>query len=450
MAESVAVKKTILLMDYYDSEGKKLYASIRQSGLDWDAAVIEEDGFLPEGLQSVYGFFLGDFAASDNNPGKPLYFNQIKVPEYWEISGTNTVGKVQNLDKERAQIYYAEPKHKRLVKAVDWLDENGLVRSSDHYNRFGALYARTVFSAKGEKVCKSFFSVDNKEIITENYVTRDIILRDGDRDIIFRNKSEFVKYFILKSGHEQSRIFFNSLSTPFFVSENMEALHHEDVLFWQEPKRPDIPGNMQIILNRNATRTSRIFVQRKSAYKALIDLGVNPDVVKPLGFVYPFKGTVTNRPTALICTNSDQLEQLQALVEGLPEMHFYIAAITEMSQKLLGFGNYPNVTTYPGVKLSVVEELFEKCDYYLDINHYNEILDAIPTAFENNQLIFAFKETLHNVDYVAERQIYSSEDVAMMIADIKATLDDMTLYENRIEAQYEAAMVEEASKYLEL
>ena len=86
----------------------------------------------------MYGFFLGNFQGEKGVPGKPRYFNQIPVPDYWEISGNNSLGKVHDLSRERARIFYAEPKHRRLVKVVDWYDERGVVRASDHYNRYGS------------------------------------------------------------------------------------------------------------------------------------------------------------------------------------------------------------------------------------------------------------------------------------------------------------------------
>ena len=169
----------ILLMDNYGADSKKLHESFLLAGKNYPVFVIEEDGFLPENVTSVFSYFLGDFNNSSSVPGKPLYFNQVKVPEYWEISGTNNVGSIHDLNKERAKIFYSEPKHKRLVKVVDWYDDRGVVRSSDHYNRYGALYARTIFNAKGQRVNKSYFSAEGREVVVENYVTKDIILNEG-------------------------------------------------------------------------------------------------------------------------------------------------------------------------------------------------------------------------------------------------------------------------------
>ena len=137
--EKCIINDALLLMDTYNEGSRSLHVSLKEAGYDCPAVVIEDDGFLPDGVMSVYGFFLGDFKAVLGEKARPKYFNEIRVPDYWEISGTNNNGKVQDLYKERGRIFYAEPKHKRLVKIVDWYDERGIVRSSDHYTRYGAV-----------------------------------------------------------------------------------------------------------------------------------------------------------------------------------------------------------------------------------------------------------------------------------------------------------------------
>lgn len=438
----------VLLFDTYSKDSRNLHHSFKAADGGCLAVCITDDGFLPEDVTSVYGYFLGEFKDQPGIPGKPRYFNQITVPDYWEISGTNGMGKVHNLNKERARIFYAEPAHKRLVRVVDWYSEDGVVRSSDHYNRYGALYARTIFNAKGQKVNKSYFSADGREVIVENFVTGDIILNLGEEVRIFHTRTEFVVYFFETAGLTRCRLFFNSLSTPFFVSQRLPGDVKRDVLFWQEPEREDIPGNMQVILNGQSNRTIGIMVQKKKAYDKLIALGADRRLVRKLGFVYPFEKENRHRNEALICTNTENVEQCHKLARALPEMHFHIAAITEMSSKLLMMGAYPNVTLYPGVKMNVLDELFQQCDYYLDINHEGEIVDAVNRAFLNNQLIYAFQETLHNADYVAEEHVYPAAESDRLIAAIRAVMADEELLEEELKKQREAAMSEKVERYV--
>lgn len=451
MDNNKMLNDALLLLDNYNESSRSLHISLRMAGYDCPAVAIEDDGFLPEEVISVYGFFLGDFKAVRGKNAGPRYFNEIKVPDYWEISGTNSSGKVQDLYKERGRIFYAEPKDKRLVKIVDWYDEGGVVRSSDHYNRYGALYGRTVFNAKGQRVNKSYFSAEGREVIVENFVTGDIILNEGNEVQIFRSKTDFILHFFVRAGFRQSRIFFNSLSTPFFVSNRLKAQENKrDVLFWQEPTGDEIPGNMQMILNGEAGRAGKIIVQNRTSYDKLIALGARRDMLHRLGFIYPFEKENGHKNEALICTNSDRIEYCAELVKALPQMHFHIAALTEMSSKLMSMEDYDNVSLYPGVKANVLDELFVKCDYYFDINHEAEIVSAVRRAFLHNHLIFAFKETAHNRDYVAEEYIYPSEEASRMIGDIQTAMADEAVLSEHLRRQKEAAFSENAEKYREI
>lgn len=147
-------------------------------------------------------------------------------------------------------------------------------------------------------------------------------------------------------------------------------------------------------------------------------------------------------PNTLICTRSDQLEQITKLVEALPKMQFHIAAYTQMSPVLLGMGTYPNVSLYPNIQEDGLLELFAGCDYYLDINYWKEMSYAVEKAFRHDHLIFAFQETLHNRDYLADAHIYPKEEADRMIADIRKIMADANLMEEHLSLQREAAAVE--------
>lgn len=439
----------VLLFDNYNSDSQNLHTSFKLAGYECPAVVIEDDGFLPEDVMSVYGFFLGMAEENEKPAEKPCYFNEVKVPEYWEISGTNSNGTINDLSKVRGKIFYADPNYKRLVKTVDWYDERGVVRSSDHYNRYGIIYARTIFNAKGQRVNKSYFDQSGKEIIMENYVTGDIILNEEQEIHFFKTKTDFVMYFLKSAQFEQSRLAFNSLSTPFFVSQQLKAaLEKRDVLFWQEPIADSIPGNMQIILDGNATRTEKIYVQKRNSYDRLLALKANKEMVCRCGFIYPFVRENEHRMDVLICTNSDRIEKINEIVKALPQMHFHIAALTEMSSKLLELGNELNVSLYPGATTRELDQLFELCDWYLDINRESEIVSAISRAFLNNQLILAFKETLHSGDYVAEEHRYSIDTLETMVADIQRLCGDSVLFEQQLEVQRDWALAETKEQYI--
>lgn len=439
----------VLLLDDYLADSQKLHNSFSNAEIDCPVLVINGDGFTPDGVIDIYGVMLGDFSKCNNSPGHPRYFNQIETPQYWEIASTNTSGNVSDMGKERARIYYTTPKNKRLVKLVEWLDEEGNVRLSDHYNKWGAVYARTIFSAKGERVNKSYFSAEGIETIVENYVTGAIFLKLEDEELVFASRTEYIIYALGKLGLADKRLFYNSLSYPFFVSQQLPGNHKGDVLFWQESRRDDIPGNMQIILSYQAKRTGRILVQKGEAYDKLLELGASPNIVEKLGNVYSFKKENIGTNNVLICTNSDQIMHLKDFVEKLPQLHFHIAALTEMSSELMSMDEYENVSLYKGVKSAVLDGLFMKCDFYLDINRYDEIVDAVYTAFLHNQLIFAFEETAHNRHYEGNDAILSADSWEELSTILLNAYEDSEKRRALLEKQKAFALAEGKNEFFD-
>ncbi len=430
----------VLLLDNFNEDSIMLHESFKAAGFNGKTIVVDDSGFLPDDVISLYRFFCGAF-----KKGKPRYFNQIDLPDYWEIEANNTSGKITNLFRKRGSIYFTLPLNNRLVSNVDWYDEEGVVRSSDHYDANGFLYARTTFNKKGERVCKSYYDEDNREIIVENFVTRDIILNYDGKVFIFKNKVDMIKRLFESGNIKYDRIFYNSLSTPFFVSESLSSIEKKDILFWQENKRNDVPGNMQVILSGNASRTNLIYVQKRASYDKLMELTNNSDIIKPLGYVYNFAKQNKHTNKALICTNSDQIEQLEYLVNNLKDVEFHIVAITEMSSKLLSMGKYDNVRLYPGAKSSIIEDLFDECDFYLDINYANEIVDSLKRAFLHNQLILAFENTVHNRTYICDNHICNSGD--KMVQLLKQVMVDYSLLDEHLSLQRKKAMSEDVSAY---
>ena len=86
------------------------------------------------------------------------------------------------------------------------------------------------------------------------------------------------------------------------------------------------------------------------------------------------------RKEAFIITESDQLEYIEQLINDFPEITFHIAASTIMSDKLTRLDINNNVELYPCITEQKRKELFERCDIYLDINHYRELYNAVNEA----------------------------------------------------------------------
>ncbi|MEW4354188.1 accessory Sec system glycosylation chaperone GtfB [Streptococcus pneumoniae] len=433
----------INLFDHYNQASWDLHFSLLKSGYTHPTVVIEDDGFLPEDVTSPYLFFTG-FADA---VGHPRYFNDIELPKFWEIQATNQQAEVYNFHEKKATIHYWAAGHNRLVQSVDWLDSKGRVRFVDRYNRFGYKFAQTSMDEEGVWLKTSYYDRDGKEVILENHVTGDLFLTYQGQNHIFHHKQEFIRFYLEEAGFTLDRIFYNSLATPFFVALSLETAGR-DVLFWQEPIIDGIPGNMQTLLE-GTNRETNILVQDQATYQDMLPLLSKEDREKVayLGLQYPFKEKNDFVPEALILTNSDQIEQVETLIQALPELTIHIAALTEMSSKLMSLSRYANVRLYPSITVAKAQELLESTSIYLDINHHTEILSAVRAAFEYQSLIFAFENTLHDDRYIATNHRFSPEHSENLIASLKMYLTHPEQIEDGLEEQRNHANTSSEKRY---
>ncbi|WNZ91931.1 accessory Sec system glycosylation chaperone GtfB [Streptococcus iniae] len=406
----------ITVFEWLDQRSLDLHYSLEVSGFKGVSVLLNDDGNLPKGFTSPYAFF----CQIKDGQTKPVYFNQIKVPDFWQITGNNGEGDIWNNSDQKAKIYYHDPKHLRLVKHIDWLNPNGKVYLTDHYNQFGWVFARTYFDAEQKISHKKYFNQQGQEIISENQMTGDILLQWKNQTHHFANRTDFFLYYFKQANFDQETIWYNSLSTPFALSYYLGG-NGKDILFWQEEIGDQIPGNMQMILERKASRTQGIVVQNKTSFDKLTALlsQEQKQMVSYLGYISPDYRSNQNRKEILILTNSDNIEGLTVLVQELKDYHFHIATLTEMSPKLMAFGDSASVFLYPNIAPKMATKLFEKCDIYLDINHGSEILSATRQAFESNLVIAAFNNTLHATQFVLKEAIFTPQDHMGMVNWIK-------------------------------
>ncbi|MGX7107091.1 accessory Sec system glycosylation chaperone GtfB [Hutsoniella sourekii] len=425
------------LFDQYHDLSRDLHQSLKRAGFDYSTIVINEDGFLPEGVTSPYRYYMGE------ETGIPLYFNQVQIPDRWEVHATSSSAQIKDYHRLKGTIYYNNPgSNSRFVQNVDWYDEAGKVAWSDCYNQFGRHFATVSYSSQGHALVKTYFDIKGQEVLIEHLTTGQIeLLQDGKLQV-FANKASFICHFLEELGLLDQGMIINSLSTPFFVSHQLPA-RAEDILVWQEPLGGEIPGNMQLIFKEETPRAKRIVVPDQETYQRLLALAegqaLASDQVYPLGYLYPFIERQGMTKDALILTNSDQIERLEELLEGLPDLHSHIAAVTEMSNKLMNFDAYENVSLYPSAPMAKIKQLLRQSAYYLDINHGNEIVEAVRAAFEYQALVLAFKETQHQTVYLDPANCYASDDYQDLISKLHHLLADEQAYWQALGEQVRAS-----------
>lgn len=434
----------INLFDRNDQATWDLYFSLKAIGEEKPTIIIQDDGWLPDNLESPWNYFLREDCA-----GHPLFFNQIVVPDLWEIRGDNSSASIYDYDRRAGEIVYANPKNKRWVKEVKWFDYTGKVRSIDYYNCFGWRFAQETINLAGQSVIKTYYTQTGEEKIVENLITGDIILNANEKVLNFMSRTEFIYYYLCQRGFQLDCIRYNSLSYPFFISLKRQTVQ-KDLLFWQEPLGQTMPGNMKFIFNGQAKQTKRIIFFERDSYENAKKISGNKLDINFGGYIYQYKRKNSYGKNGLILTNLDQLEKIEVLIKRLPEMDFKIAAVTEMSDKLEQLRYYKNVTLYPNITQQQLNTLWYKCDFYLDINHQGELQNAIRTAFDYNLLVVGFENTAHNRHFTAKDKLFQPQDVSTMIEELKRCLKDPIYMQKQLEHQAETANQATLNQYRQL
>lgn len=433
------------LFDNFNQTSFDLLRSQRAAQVKIPTVVINDDGFLPPEVESPIKFF-GNY----DKTRQPLYFDHLPVPKYWRILSTASQGQVYELDRKRADIIYHATDNSRQVKEVRWLDQAGKISWIDHYNRYGYRFAKT-FYTNGQPGWRKYYDRHDQVFLEWNFRSGGIFLTTHGTPRHFTSWIELVKYYLLTQQFNLDHVFYNTLNQGLQVSLSLPA-GGSDTLFWQEPLAGnDLPGNMQFLM-KNDTRTKHIVFQRYPDWeqvgkKVPADQQVD---FHYLGTIYPHPRGNELRPTALIFTNSDEIMGLTSLVEQLPQIKFHIAAVTEMSSKLLAYQQYDNVELYPNVSRKRTKELIADCDIYLDINRQNEILDAVRGAFEQNMLILGFDETLHEPQFVAPQNIFKVSESRLMGKRIVNALVKPALMKKLIDTQRQFASEATVQAYRDL
>lgn len=130
--------------------------------------------------------------------------------------------------------------------------------------------------------------------------------------------------------------------------------------------------------------------------------------------------TVVPKAYTAIFTNSCELEQVEYLIENLSDVHFYIFAHTWVASNVIDLTRYPNVTVYQQYNHFSYDKVMKKLDFYLDINHYDEIDDITNVVMNMGKPVFSFSNTNHCNEGA---QIFSPTEPEKMVQEIRKYID---------------------------
>ena len=123
-----------------------------------------------------------------------------------------------------------------------------------------------------------------------------------------------------------------------------------------------------------------------------------------------------------IFTDTQDLEHIEYLVENLSNVHFHIFARSYFGPRVQVLNRFLNVSLYPNYTPYQSQEMLSKLDFYLDINHNQEIDDIISKVHGLSKPIFAFENTSHDTNN--RSHILPSTEPKEMVKVIKRFLGE--------------------------
>ena len=201
--------------------------------------------------------------------------------------------------------------------------------------------------------------------------------------------------------------------------DNNHVVIHKQFTDYELPAGQDYPGIIHYLSHRKPwfDLAAQTYRDVWWYYHSLewTELGKNHHL-HPLqkSHIYPIREPLT----CLIYTSSDHIEQIDTLIQSLPNIQFKIAARVMVSDRLKQLLVYPNVTVYAGINYLVEldQELIETSQVLLDINHGEKTEEMLDQFSERGKLILAFE----NTKYREVGQItYKVEQVQEMIEKLR-------------------------------
>ena len=138
----------------------------------------------------------------------------------------------------------------------------------------------------------------------------------------------------------------------------------------------------------------------------------------------------TVRGDALILTVSDQIEQLEYILENLPDICFHIAAPVQFSEKIRVLESKYNVRLVTVTTDQQIDFLVNMCDFLLDINHFQEVNAIVSRFLQVEKPAFAFDNTVHGNQ---GQEVFLSSAPDKLVFRVREYLNEIRLGTNHQE-----------------
>ena len=336
--------------------------------------------------------------------GQPLFFNNLPLPPYWEITTDGLEGYVYDQGKKKARIKFRQPESERTIARVYWYDEKETCIWIDYY------------SAYGWKVCRELLDEEEKSVL------RTIYNSEGRDTLVEWLQQDKIAYF---DSQKNPTIYPNRHSFLLKVIEDI--VEREDILILGEEILSLLPSSKKdnyYYLANDKTEADKVADQ----VSQVLVLSPRSSEDSPYKHLYgcALDRPVPVRPQAMIITNSEWVEGLEELLLHFPEIDFHVGALTEMGSRLTNLSVYSNLYLYPGMSYDFFQELLDKSTFYLDIQHDVEILASSLRAVERGILLYTLDNLTHHEEYKKLETCYDTTET--LIQNVRQVLENPDKY----------------------
>ena len=355
--------------------------------------------------------------------GQPLFFNNLPLPPYWEITTDGLEGYVYDKGKKKARIQFRQPHSDRTIARVYWYDEVGKCIWIDYYSAYGWRICRDFLDEEEKTVLRTFYNSDGRDVLVE-WLQQDKIA-----------------YF----GHQTNQIIYPN--RHFFLIKVLEEIaEREDILILGEEVLSILPSSKKdnyYYLANDKTEADKVADQ----VSQVLVLSPRSSEDSPYKHLYgcALDRPVPVKPQAMIITNSEWVEGLEELLLHFPEIDFHVGALTEMGSRLTNLSIYPNLYLYPGMSYDFFQELLDKSTFYLDIQHDIEIFESSSCAVEKGILLYTLHHLTHHEKY--KKLETCCDTVDALVKNLRQILNCPQLYGRLVARQSEQLEIARLEDY---
>lgn len=403
------------LFHEYDSSAWDVHYSLLRDGYEFKAIVLEDDGFLPTDVHSIFEAFYGSVYESFLNH-KPLHVNNYVLPVEWEFERTDNSYYFKSLRGIEAYVYLHGNPVNRIVERIEWVDSTGFVYKKEYYNQYGQIF-------KVDNLVKGIGLVDTIRYLdgilytaTFNHQVKSVVVSSSSTTELYFSSFEEFYAFCLDTmwGYQSQSMVFENLGLPLQVlmKRSNDAPNY---LVFTESVANGLPDNIKYIKEHPELNTTVILTDKES-----FDTQDDLKEFKYVGLKVPresaFGEIHGSNLDAVIATGTDDIHGLDFLLERCPDTTFHIVAPTLMSDKLMSYNSNPKVKLYPAATLEQVKEVFSRCGIFLDIANSGTVFRANRLATEYRLLKMGYWG-ISSKQYIPSQSMFpsSSDGIANVL-----------------------------------